>query len=466
MSEETAIPVETKEEVPQTQTWVDKYLSYDVLLIAFFLMNLLTYLERVVLSGSSEKILEFVRREFPDDEHTYFGALSSAFILGYSVTSVIFAYWVTKAPPFKVVSVGLSCWILASLMSGLAPNYLILLIARIISGVGEASFHIVIPAYINEVSPKKKLGTSLALLYAGTPIGTAIGFILSGWVSQNYSWRYMYLVLSPLMLPGVIIAYFITYIPKRNEDEKTSFFRATITLLKMPTYIFACLAAAGGVYLCGAYLAFGNQLLMHLGFFDNEAISSLVFGVVCCCAGIIGSLLGGWALNHFGVKDTDTHAASMWLFSKHLLVCGLTCVSFCGITALCVKSKVLFLLFFFFGFTGVFMSNPSWTLIVLNTAPPLVRPMALAASILINHLLGDVPGPIFTGRFLDICLRWAGEDTHRRWLAYVYTHWFILLSLLVILISAINVCIITKRKLMKEQKSLISSEQTSEEIRV
>ena len=437
--EEARVKVNTEDNSIQKQSWVDKHVSYTTLLFIFFFANTITYLERVVISGSSEKILEFVRKTIPSHENTYFGALSSAFILGYSVTSVIFGYWVTRKPPFKVTSFGLTCWLLASIMSGLAPNYWLLLIARMISGVGEASFHIVVPSYINDVSPRNMLGTSMALLYAGTPIGTALGFIIINSIS---------------------------YTPKRDENDKMTFMQATWTLLKKPLFIFACITAAAGIYLCGSYLAFGNQLLIHLGFFDNEAISSLAYGTVCCVAGVVGSWLGGWALNRYGVKETDTPATTMVTFSKHLMVCASTCFLFCGLTALMVRSRVLFLLFFFFGFTGIFMSNPSWNLIVLNAAPPLVRPMAIAVSILFNHIFGDVPGPILTGRFLDACLRWAGGNEHRRWLSYVYTHWFILLSVIIVISAATVVLHITKKALRKEKEGLISQERVEQVVDV
>ena len=47
---------ESKTENTQ-QSWVDRKCSYQGLLALFFFMNLLNYLERVVISGSSEKIL-------------------------------------------------------------------------------------------------------------------------------------------------------------------------------------------------------------------------------------------------------------------------------------------------------------------------------------------------------------------------------------------------------------------------
>ena len=282
---------ESKTENTQ-QSWVDRKCSYQGLLALFFFMNLLNYLERVVISGSSEKILEFVRKSVPTHENTFFGALTSVFICGFSIASILFGYYVTLFPPFRVVSFGLLCWFCASIASGLAPNYWVLLVARMLSGVGEAAFQIVIPAYINEVSPKEKLGSSMALLYAAISIGTAIGFMLSGWVSQYYSWRLLYLCVAPLMLPAIIILYFVSYEPSKKSEEKMLFVQATWSLLKSPMFICSFLAEAAGVYLCGAYLAFGNQLLLHLGFFTDEAVSSLVYGAICCLAGIVGSVVG------------------------------------------------------------------------------------------------------------------------------------------------------------------------------
>ena len=444
--------VENPEEAqPTVQTWVDRHFSYNALIVLFFCMNLLNYMERVVVSGSSEKILEFIRRTVPSHENTYFGALTSGFICGFSIASVLFGYWVTKWDPFKVVSVGLICWFVAAIMSGLAPNYWVLLLARMISGVGEAAFQIVVPSYINEKSPKDKLGSSMALLYAAISIGTALGFMLSGWVSQYYSWRYMYLFAAPLMLPAIIIVYFITYTPKATENDKTTFAGATCALLKMPLFILSFLAEAADVFVCGAYLAFGNQLLIHIGFFDDEATSSLVYGALCCGAGVVGSILGGWALNRYGVKETDSQAKSLLCFSKHFFVCAVISGVFCSFTAFLVHQRTVFLIFFFLGFVGIFMSNISWTLVVLNTAPPLVRPMAMAVATVFYHLCGDVPAPVITGRFLDAWLHWAGENEHRRWLAYLYTHWFILSALIFFILFTLFICILAKRKWKKEE---------------
>lgn len=40
------------------------------------------------------------------------------------------------------------------LLSGLAPKFGVLVLARVLSGVGEASFQTVVPPYIDDIAPK------------------------------------------------------------------------------------------------------------------------------------------------------------------------------------------------------------------------------------------------------------------------------------------------------------------------
>ena len=58
-----------------------------------------------------------------------------------------------------------------------------------------------------------------------------------------------------------------------------------------------------------------------------------------------------------------------------------------------LSSRVLFLLFFFFGCVAIFAANPSWTLVILTTTP---------SSTVFYHLLGDVPAPILIGKMIDV----------------------------------------------------------------
>lgn len=55
--------------------------------------------------------------------------------------------------PFSILSV----WCCAVVLSGSAPNLPLLFLARVLSGVGEASFQTVVPPYIDDTAPKVAL---------------------------------------------------------------------------------------------------------------------------------------------------------------------------------------------------------------------------------------------------------------------------------------------------------------------
>lgn len=316
MHSELSNPFIESERNKNNTACIEKVFTFKRLIYLFFYINLLNYTERVVIGGSSEKILAFIRQAITTgNEHTYFGALTSSFIIGFSIASVVFGYYVTKFPPFRLVSLGLICWFLAAISSGLAPNYWVLLISRLVSGVGEAAFQIVIPSYINDYSPKEKLGSSMAWLYAAISIGTAIGFMGSGYISTYYSWRWSFLAVAPLILPAIIILFYLNYNPTKEDQQ--SFIHSTLQLLKSPVFVFGFLGEAFNVFICAAYNAFGNQLLIHLGFFHDEATSSLVFGVVCVTAGIVGSIVGGATLNCLRITDDTSTSRKLYIYSIH-----------------------------------------------------------------------------------------------------------------------------------------------------
>ena len=169
------------------------------------MVNMLNYVERSIIPGSVVEIKQFVENMVGHDPDTYVGLLQSSFILGFSIASVVFGFFVSLSSPFSVICIGLGVWVLATVLSGCAWNYVSLFIARLFSGVGEAAFQIVVPAFIDDYSPKNLVGTSMSILYMAIPVGTALGYTLSGYIAEHYSWRIMYIISGPLMIPFIII---------------------------------------------------------------------------------------------------------------------------------------------------------------------------------------------------------------------------------------------------------------------
>lgn len=297
----------------------EKYLGdhfrFRSLVWVFFVINLLNYIERSIIPGSVVEIREYVQSLIGHDASTYVGLLQSSFIMGFSVACILFGCSASHRSPFLVICVGLSVWVFAALLSGCAWNYLLLFIARLLSGVGEAAFQIVVPAFIEDYAPKERIGSSMSLLYMAIPVGTAIGYTLSGFIAEHFSWRIMYLVSGPLMLPFI---FFLFFYPAHNlekdvgmndsltidpiDESKTDssktvsqktrlchFLSDLKQMLKTPCFLLAVLGEAGCVFISSGFTSFGNVFLMQLHLFASESTSAFIIGVSGCLAGIIGS---------------------------------------------------------------------------------------------------------------------------------------------------------------------------------
>ena len=60
--ENPVVIVEEKEAKTKAAAWIERHIPFNRMIWVFFVMNMLNYTERVVVSGSSMKMLEFIRK--------------------------------------------------------------------------------------------------------------------------------------------------------------------------------------------------------------------------------------------------------------------------------------------------------------------------------------------------------------------------------------------------------------------
>lgn len=177
-------------------------------------LNLFNYIDRGIIPGASEEFSDFISDNVETSHPSLFlGLLQSAFIVGFCVASPIFATLVHHYGPFHLVSIGVAIWICAVLVSGSAYHanrYELLVLGRIFSGVGEASFQCCIPPWIATNSDEKTKSTWLALFSTAIPVGTALGYVYSSIVSTTLNWSWAFYLEAILIFPFLIFLIFIS----------------------------------------------------------------------------------------------------------------------------------------------------------------------------------------------------------------------------------------------------------------
>ncbi len=91
---------------------------------------------------------------------------------------------------------------LASMVCGLAPSLAVLLVARVVQGAGGGALQPISQAVLLESFPVEKHGIAMAAYGFGIIIAPVVGPVLGGWVTDNYSWRWLFYMNLPIGILG------------------------------------------------------------------------------------------------------------------------------------------------------------------------------------------------------------------------------------------------------------------------
>jgi EmrB/QacA subfamily drug resistance transporter len=109
----------------------------------------------------------------------------------------------------KVFTVGTAVFTLASLLAGLAPSAAVLLVARVLQGMGGAMISGTGVAILTSVFPAEERGRVLGINVAAVYLGLSLGPSIGGVLTQHLGWRSVFLVTIPL---GVVVIAFVLWL--------------------------------------------------------------------------------------------------------------------------------------------------------------------------------------------------------------------------------------------------------------
>ncbi len=91
----------------------------------------------------------------------------------------------------------------ASFACGAAPNLTFLIIASIIQGAGGGALQPISQAILMESFPPNKRGAAMAAYVLGVVLAPVLGPVLGGWLTENYSWRWIFYINIPCGLAAM-----------------------------------------------------------------------------------------------------------------------------------------------------------------------------------------------------------------------------------------------------------------------
>ena len=99
---------------------------------------------------------------------------------------------------------GLTVFTLSSILCGMAPSLMALVLFRALQGVGGAMLMAISPAMITRAFPGNERGRAMGILGVMVAAGTSAGPTVGGIITQALSWRWIFYLNVPLGIVGVL----------------------------------------------------------------------------------------------------------------------------------------------------------------------------------------------------------------------------------------------------------------------
>jgi EmrB/QacA subfamily drug resistance transporter len=141
----------------------------------------------------------------------------TAYLLALGVSIPIAGYLADRFGPRRVFTASLAAFTAGSFLCGIAPNLQVLIVFRVVQGLGGGSLLPLAMAMVFNAFPAGERGKAMGMMGVPTLLAPAIGPTLGGWLVEDVSWRWIFYVNIPIGIAAVALA--LLWLPKDNPQH-------------------------------------------------------------------------------------------------------------------------------------------------------------------------------------------------------------------------------------------------------
>ncbi|NAW60128.1 MULTISPECIES: MFS transporter [unclassified Vibrio] len=275
------------------------------------------------------------------------GYLISAYALAIVFGGPLLTIYLARFNKKTVLSGLMMLFIAGNLMSAFAPNYTVLMISRVITGLVQGPFYGIGAVVATSLVSEKMAGRAVGQMFAGLTLANVLGVPGGTWIGLQFGWHMTFLTVAAF---GLIALLFITTVIASQGHDSAKDVRAQLAAFKNPMLLISLaitvFAWSGFMSLYG-YLA---PIATHVTGYGENAVTWIL--VVVGIGLIVGNTLGG--------RSSDKNLQKASLFWALAMIGSLVLV---GLT---VDSKLMFIAAAFIFGVASFANVPAMQLRVMN----------------------------------------------------------------------------------------------------
>lgn len=263
--------------------------------ILAFTLTLLTF-----VMGTSEFVIVGLLTEVSTDLGITIataGSLVSGFAIAYAIGTPILTGFVSRFAKYPLMLLFIAIFILGNIVSALASSYGILMTSRVVTAVVSGVLTALSMSLANDLMPKEKRSSIIALLFAGFTIANVMGVPLGTMVGQWSNWHMTFWLTA--LLGGIAFVISLFVLPRNSKGTKGSL-SDQLSLFKQPKIILAFFIPVFTIAGTYTIYTFITPILENKLGIDTKYISIvlLIYGFFS----IFSNLLAGKIAQHNGLS--------------------------------------------------------------------------------------------------------------------------------------------------------------------
>ena len=122
----------------------------------------------------------------------------TSFIVAAAIATPLCGWLVDRFGIKNVFLVSVAGFVIASVLCGISATLTEIVVARMLQGVFGAALVPLSQSVLLDINPREKHGSAMAVWGMGVMIGPILGPSLGGWLTDSYSWRWVFFINVPI----------------------------------------------------------------------------------------------------------------------------------------------------------------------------------------------------------------------------------------------------------------------------